>query len=146
MYLKIALFSQLFFLFFKFSSSNTKHDQQFIVEYLTKKDDKPYINFLKINLNNQNINKKTLEIYLEISEEMENKTIFVQPFNKLNSIGRNKMYDTNNVIFINGKRQMKIEEKFMVEYLEGVIIFEYVIFECFDKKQKGYEYKKVKLY
>ena len=139
MYLKIALFSQLFFLFFKFSSSNTKHDQQFIVEYLTKKDDKPYINFLKINLNNQNINKKTLEIYLEISEEMENKTIFVQPFNKLNSIGKNKMYDTNNVIFINGKRQMKIEEKFLKKYLKGVIIFEYSI------STYGYKQKEVKL-
>ena len=140
MYLKIILFCQLFFLFFNFSSSKTKHNQQFIVEYLMKEDGKPFIKFLKINLNN----KKTLEIYLEISEEMENKTIFVQPFNKLPNIGKNKMYETKNATIKYGKKQIKIEEKFMEEYLEGVIIFEYSIIECLDKKQK--KYKKVKLY
>ena len=132
MYLKIILFCQLFFLFFYFSSSKTKHNQQFIVEYLMKKDDKPFIEFLKIKLTKGRI----LEIDLEISEEMENKTIFVQPFNKLPDIGKNKMYETKNATVKDGKKQIKIEEEFMEEYLEGVIIFEYSIIERMDKKQK----------
>ena len=34
------------------------------------------------------------------------------------------MYDTNNIIFENGKGQLKIEEQFIKEYLEGVFICE----------------------
>ena len=109
MYLKIILFCQLFFLFFNFSSSKTKHNQQFIVEYLMKKDDKPFIKFLKIKLTKN----KILEIDLEISEEMENKTIFVQPFNKLGDIGKNKMYETKNATIKYGKKQIKIEEVYV---------------------------------
>ena len=139
MNLKIVLFSQIFLLFFPFSSSNIKHNQQFIVETknLINRNGIPYINFLKIELNksNENIQQETLEIDIEISEEMKDKIIFIVPTNRYRTLGyRNKLFDTN-VNFIDGKGQMKIKEEFIKEYLEGVIICELVlllpgIFSC----------------
>ena len=134
MNLKIVLFSQIFLLFFPFSSSNIKHNQQFIVETknLINRNGIPYINFLKIELNksNENIQQETLEIDIEISEEMKDKIIFILPRNSygtLNYEDVDKIYYTNNVNFIDGKGQMEIKEKFIKEYLEGVIICELLI-------------------
>ena len=45
MYLKIALFFQLLFLFFYFSSLNIKNNQSFIVEYFHNEDGKRDFNF-----------------------------------------------------------------------------------------------------
>ena len=134
MNLKIVLFFQIFLLFFPFSSSNIKHNQQFIVETknLINRNGIPYINFLKIELNkfDENIQQETLEIDIEISEEMKDKIIFILPRNSygtLNYEDVDKIYYTNNVNFIDGKGQMEIKEKFIKEYLEGVIICELLL-------------------
>ena len=70
MNLKILLFSQIFLLLFPFSSSNIKHNQQFIIEKenLKNKNGIPHINFIKIKFNkvNENNHEETFEIDLEI--------------------------------------------------------------------------------
>ena len=56
---------------------------------------------------------------------MKNKIIFILPRNRYQTFGnKDIMYATNNVIFENGKGQLKIEEQFIKEYLEGVFICE----------------------
>ena len=70
MNLKIVLFSQIFQLLFLFSSSNIKHNQQFIIEKenFKNKNGIPQINFIKIKFNENN-HEETLEIDLEVMKK-----------------------------------------------------------------------------
>ena len=60
---------------------------------------------------------------------MKNRIIFILPRNRYRTFGnKDIMYDTNNIIFENGKGQLKIKEQFIKEYLEGVFICELEIY------------------